>query len=114
MEHQEGQAERFRQLNFLHQGFDGFVAILRGRCAEVDQVTGMSKDGGQLARGQFVGVAAQVLRGVRLAEPLEVALHEYLTHMTHNPLAPNQSHMNTTSSRTMCAKKHAIKLPFIL
>ena len=104
--YEKGQSELRPKSDFLHERFQRLVAVVAGRRAEVDEVSGMAEDRRYFLGGHFVRVKCKRLRLRRLAEPLHVVLHKNLDNIAADGDPALQGLPDPTARRHMCAKFH--------
>ena len=60
MHDEEWESEIGSELNFLDQRLNRFVAVVRGGCAEINQITGVPKHAAKAALVQFIRILGKV------------------------------------------------------
>ena len=110
MHNEEGDSQIRGEANLLDQGLDGFVAVLAGGRAEVDQITCMAEDATEAVCGQLVRVAREVRWRERFSEPLQVVLHEDLHDGAADGAAAFERFPDAAAGGHVGAKFHGLKV----
>jgi hypothetical protein len=106
MEDEEGELQLVGELDFLDERLDGAIAVGRGGSGDVDEVTGVAEEMGEVRLEAGLLIAIELGWGVRAAEPLHVVFDEELDGFTAAMDAAFDGLMRTAGGGTMHAEAH--------
>ena len=106
MEDEKWQTKRFCKSNFLDERLQGFGTVAGRARAQIDQITRVSKHGGELEARLLLFKLGDVGGRMRTAEPLHIIFDKYLDDLAAHGRPAFQCFKNPAADRHVSTEYH--------